>query len=161
MEKLQPLPYIPETETDVADLYVELPKEALAPVAVWFDKIAHAIDRQALRHDYIDQTGAAAKARVRDAQTLHAVVAFLARQGLSCDEIERQTASLGVHPEIVRYLVKRHGPTPRAIEKAARDREIVTLASKGWSNAQIAAGLGIHKCTVGRIIKRQRRKDVC
>lgn len=63
----------------------------------------------------------------------------------------------GVLIETVRYYYEKELRVRKRDERCRRDRDIMRLAARGWTNARIAARVGLHPDSVSRIVQRTLR----
>lgn len=87
---------------------------------------------------------------------------YQARLSAQIAEIDRAIAERqALHPRAIKAEVKRRGAGKtrpwqiREAEVKARAIQVMKLAHRGWTNARIAAKIGLHPSSVSRIVQRQ------
>ncbi len=148
------LPYIASQHREVVDLMADLPRDALRPVARFFAELARVAGSRATAHEIALRRQREVSARLKNLQSLGAVVAVLMAEGHSFDTISRTLEREGIPPETTLHYWKEHQRVQKRIERARRDRTIMRLAARGWTNKQIALRVGLHEKSVSRIIQR-------
>lgn len=100
----------------------------------------------------------ATKARMDTLDRLPAMVARFEGQGMTRGEALACVAlSTGVPAGTVAQRMFRAEKKAKADQRAARERAVMSLATSGHGNAEIARRVGVHPGTVARIVQRQIR----
>jgi DNA-binding NarL/FixJ family response regulator len=73
--------------------------------------------------------------------------------------LDAASAQTGIIPETIAYHWKKALHARKNDTSGGRAIEVVRLAAKGWTNAEIGKELGIHPNSVSRIISKKIRHD--
>lgn len=137
-----------------------LDADALDRLADYFGSIAEEARERACKL----RERRAAEERIRRQlgiiRTLPDLVSCHQATGMTADAAIRAAAQeAGVPVETVELWVARERRNRIEAERRRRQTEVMRLAARGWSNAAIAAEVGLHRNSVSRIVQRQLRRD--
>lgn len=135
-------------------LLTQLGPAELHRVAAWLQASARAVRqraRQVERYGRIER-----RARRQVAALLPSILAAL-NEGMAAGDV---AAQLDVPPATVEHYAARAALQRQERERAWRDRRLMQLARRGYSNAEIASdlarhGMKLHPSTVSRLLRQQ------
>ncbi len=153
------LPYLASRHGETLDLLADLPRDALRPVARFFAELARVAGSHATAHEIAMRRRRKVAGELKSLSNLGAVVAILMSEGHSFDDVSRLLEREGVPPETTLHYWKEHRRIQERIARAQRDREIMRLAARGWTNKQIALRFGLHEKSISRIVQRVLRTN--
>lgn len=136
----------------------DLDPDQCRALARYYADIARALEDRAAelerRAALLAAVAARRKARIEATHTVPETVARLTARGMPLLLAFEHVARLEeLPPEAVREIWRRHRRREEAASKAARDRQALQLARRGYSNAEIAERIDASPSTVGRILK--------
>lgn len=136
--------------------FARLDAASARAAATYYQAVAAALEEHAARLDRKDRQGRAFEDRRRQCEReAPGLVGELRAQGYPHhDACERASRTLRVPVETVAYYVELAGRRARRAERAARDRMMVTLARRGWSNRAIGEHVGLSASQAGRVVRR-------
>jgi hypothetical protein len=133
----------------------KVPDKALRPMAEEYAFKALQFRRRAIELEERDARRAAAEERFARFPALAEPVYQHIQQGKTTEEaIIAVALKTDVLVETVRFYWKRSKLMAK-ITRANRNREIMRLAARGWTNAAIAKRVDMHPKSISRIIQRQ------
>jgi DNA-binding NarL/FixJ family response regulator len=117
------------------------------------DALTHQARELYARADLLDEREAERQARRPRLDHLGQAVAVLVSEGRSIQEAAHQVAAAtGAQVGTVLWWYEKDRKAAQEQERSQRNRAIMRLAAKGWSNAEIAARYNLSPSTVSRII---------
>ena len=139
------------------DTLRRLPPDALEALAEAHEEMAREIRSAADRRRGEITKERNAERRVDSLLTLAELVEARA-QSVSLERaIEMVAAETGCPAETVAHYVARREKELKTAKRKARDIEILRLASRGWSNAEISDRVGLAPGSISRIVQRSLR----
>lgn len=155
---IKTLPYIAAHHDQLDDLVVDLPRDTLDPVADFFKGIAKVVADYATLHEMQKDREAASARRLGELRGLGAVVAIMISQGRTFEEVAQALEAQGTPRETTLAYWHRHRKAQERLSRARRNRDILRMASLGWTDKRIGASVGLHAKSVSRIVQKELRR---
>lgn len=133
-----------------------LTPEALASLAAYHEALADQLRRRLAELER-NRYRAEQQAKIDAArQAVPELVKHHLASGIGLDDACAAAAlTLNIPTPSARYWYEHRQRAERIALDEAREIEIMKLAGRGWTNCSIAARVGVHPATVGRIVKRR------
>ena len=139
---------------DLERLFGELPRDAKAPVARFLRALSDHLDAQGQAHERTLEARREAARHLAKTHSLGTTIATRMAEGRTFDEVAAELERQGVQGGTILYYWRRYQIAQAKIERAHRDREILRLAARGWSNAELGAKFKLSKSRISRIVRK-------
>ena len=143
-------------EKRMADVVYQLPKDALLPLALHFEQLAAQLLARHATLEARAKMQRQVEARRAELRGLGKLIKRRLALGEQLEEaIVAVTISTGFSKPVIEFHWRHYEKERQKADRVRRNREVMRLAARGWTNTQIGKQFGLHKGSVSRIVRSQ------